>query len=54
MSNDTGPDVSYEPPTKEFIQNALLYGLLSEGEADSTFTPSQRITDGYSDLRLNS
>jgi FkbM family methyltransferase len=52
MTNNVSHDVSYEPPTKKFIENSLLYGLLSEDETESTFTPPQRLSNGYSDLGL--
>ena len=50
MSDKTEVDVSYEPPTKEFIRNSLLYGLTSENQGESGYAYSQSITDGYSNL----
>ncbi len=45
-------DNSYEPPTKEFIRNSLLYGLLSENDDGISGPPSQRFDNGYTDLGL--
>jgi FkbM family methyltransferase len=52
MSNNIRHDELYEPPTKEFIRNSLLYGLLSENESETTRLSSQTIADGYTDLGL--
>jgi FkbM family methyltransferase len=50
MSDNNKHEISYEPPTKDFIRNSLLYGLLSEKEADATRSSAQSFTDGYTDL----
>lgn len=52
MSNNVQQDELYEPPTKEFIRNSLLYGLLSENESETTRLSSHSIADGYTDLGL--
>ncbi len=44
-------DFKYEPPTKEFIENSLLYGLISENDTDPKIKTLEMITYDSQDLR---
>jgi FkbM family methyltransferase len=52
MTNNTNFDQLYEPPTKEFIQNSLLFGLDSKDAATSGFQTAQFTGDSSSNNEM--
>ncbi len=52
MTHNNNFDQLYEPPTKEFIQNSLLYGLNSKDASKSGLQPVQFTGDSFSNNEM--